>query len=184
MNKIDRRGFTLIELMVVLAIIVVLAGIIYASAGGAREKSRQTNCVSNLRQIGAAFSMYVQDYDIADDPVLMSHISGAWDEKLNPYLRGAKAVYRCLDDSEWNPATQTVSYNWHIYPEPPPLPLLPSFVQNFRLCGTSHPIATDIKHNFPNPNLPRSSSLYSLILHMDGSVSAKNIRMGVSPCEY
>lgn len=59
----QRRGFTLIELLVVIAIIAILAAILFPVFAQAREKARQTTCVSNLKQIGTAFMMYVQDYD-------------------------------------------------------------------------------------------------------------------------
>ena len=58
-----RRGFTLIELLVVIAIIAILAAILFPVFAKAREKARQASCQSNLKQIGIAFKMYVQDYD-------------------------------------------------------------------------------------------------------------------------
>ena len=56
-------GFTLIELLVVIAIIAILAAILFPVFAQAREKARQTACVSNLKQIGNALMMYEQDYD-------------------------------------------------------------------------------------------------------------------------
>ncbi len=59
----SKRGFTLIELLVVIAIIAILAAILFPVFARAREKARQTSCLSNLKQIGLAILMYAQDYD-------------------------------------------------------------------------------------------------------------------------
>jgi len=59
----NRRGFTLIELLVVIAIIAILAAILFPVFAQAREKARQTSCLSDLNQIGLAFKMYVSDFD-------------------------------------------------------------------------------------------------------------------------
>lgn len=58
-----RRGFTLIELLVVIAIIAILAAILFPVFAQAREKARQTSCLSNVKQITLGMLMYVQDYD-------------------------------------------------------------------------------------------------------------------------
>ena len=52
------HGFTLIELLVVIAIIAVLAAILFPVFAQAREKARQTACLSNEKQIGQAARMY------------------------------------------------------------------------------------------------------------------------------
>ena len=57
------RGFTLIELLVVIAIIALLAAILFPVFAKAREKARQTACLSNMNQIAKALEMYKGDYD-------------------------------------------------------------------------------------------------------------------------
>ncbi len=57
------RAFTLIELLVVIAIIAILAAILFPVFARAREKARQTSCLSNTKQLGTAWVMYAGDYD-------------------------------------------------------------------------------------------------------------------------
>jgi len=56
-------AFTLIDLLVVMAIIALLAAILFPVFAQVREKARGISCLSNMKQIGAAEKMYMQDYD-------------------------------------------------------------------------------------------------------------------------
>ena len=66
-----RKGFTLIELLVVIAIIAILAAILFPVFARAREKARQTACLSNVKQLSLSVQMYIQDYDETFPPVSM-----------------------------------------------------------------------------------------------------------------
>src|SRR4026209_660618 len=63
MYRHGKAAFTLIELLVVIAVIAILAALLFPVFAQARDKARQAACLSNLRQIGSALHMYLQDYD-------------------------------------------------------------------------------------------------------------------------
>jgi prepilin-type N-terminal cleavage/methylation domain-containing protein len=58
-----KRGFTLIELLVVIAIIGILAALLFPVFARAKAQAKQTSCLSNLKQIGSAITLYMGDYD-------------------------------------------------------------------------------------------------------------------------
>jgi prepilin-type N-terminal cleavage/methylation domain-containing protein len=63
MTQRSRGGFTLIELLVVIAIIAILAAILFPVFAQAREKARQSRCLSNMKQLGVGMRLYMDDYD-------------------------------------------------------------------------------------------------------------------------
>lgn len=126
------KGFTLIELLVVIAIIAILAAILFPVFARAKEKAKESSCLSNCKQIGLAFKMYSADYD---DRMLDAKINGAipsagypawipmmlnlertynnapnnwgWPVLLDPYMKN-RQITICPSDS----ATNRPSYFW------------------------------------------------------------------------
>lgn len=94
-----RRGFTLIELLVVIAIIAILAAILFPVFAKAREKARQTSCLSNMKLLGLAMMQYAQDYD-ERLPVRGANCAAAsrWGglpiQHVLPYVKNTQ-VYQC-----------------------------------------------------------------------------------------
>jgi len=94
-NEMKKQGFTLIELLVVIAIIAILAAILFPVFSQAREKARQTQCLSNLRQIGQAALMYLQDWDEYCLHQCNANMQiGSWAAVLQPYVKNWN-VYWC-----------------------------------------------------------------------------------------
>jgi len=120
-----RTAFTLIELLVVIAIIAILAAILFPVFARAREKARQTSCLSNLKQLGLGTMMYTQDYD---ETLVMRYYDVApdwalriqWYDALVPYLKNT-GIYKCPSDtgSSWLSYSMNCdrniggNYSWH-----------------------------------------------------------------------
>jgi prepilin-type N-terminal cleavage/methylation domain-containing protein/prepilin-type processing-associated H-X9-DG protein len=101
-----RKGFTLIELLVVIAIIAILAAILFPVFARAREAARATACKNNLKQLGTAAMMYLQDYDEQFFPRYTQSSGGPqiwWINSpgqptlLDPYVKNSQVSY-CPND--------------------------------------------------------------------------------------
>lgn len=95
-----QRGFTLIELLVVIAIIAILASILFPVFARAREKARQTSCLSNLKQLAMGVRMYSDDYDETMPWVQTSVVWGytgnlgmyPWTQVIQPYIKNTQIL--------------------------------------------------------------------------------------------
>ena len=116
MNARTRLGFTLVELLVVIAVIAVIAGIAFPVFQRVTEGGRATACVSNLRQLGAGLSLYLGEHNMVMPALKAGRASLAddvpvIDNTLDKYLHG-KPVFACPSDDIWAATTGT-SYGWN-----------------------------------------------------------------------
>jgi len=81
-----RRAFTLIELLVVIAIVAILASLLLPALSRAKDSSRRTQCLNNIRQVNLAIRLYADDF-AESFPVLPNP---------NPYPNGVGAYYKQL----------------------------------------------------------------------------------------
>ncbi|MCE5238668.1 DUF1559 domain-containing protein [bacterium] len=98
-----RTGFTLIELLVVIAIIAILAAILFPVFAKAREKARQSSCMSNTKQLAVGVLQYAQDYD-EKFPTRYTAATGQWSNVIQPYVKNWQ-LFVC-------PSTNNYSYGW------------------------------------------------------------------------
>ncbi|MCS6776569.1 MAG: DUF1559 domain-containing protein [Chloroherpetonaceae bacterium] len=108
MRSGHRSAFTLIELLIVIAIIAILAAMLFPVFAQAREKARQSGCISNLKQLATATMMYTQDYDETFPnaqwigPAAFPphwYFGESVRDLLEPYVRNA-SIFVCPSDTE------------------------------------------------------------------------------------
>jgi len=119
-----KDAFTLIELLVVIAIIAALADLLFPVLARARESARKTTCQGNLKQIGMAFQLYLNDYDSSypcnGDPNLW--MGRNWRVLIQDYLPGGRMWSRPPgyrepvsvrhSDVLWCPSDSRAAQNW------------------------------------------------------------------------
>jgi prepilin-type N-terminal cleavage/methylation domain-containing protein/prepilin-type processing-associated H-X9-DG protein len=132
MHHGDRKhAFTLIELLVVIAIIAILAAILFPVFAQAREKARETSCLSNEKQLTMGILMYNQDYDEqfpagewnwSYTPPGSAGGTMTWCQQIQPYIKNWQ-LFRCPDSETdpfgiWNGSQGNIKwwYNWMRWP--------------------------------------------------------------------
>ena len=123
-----KHGFTLIEILVVIAIIAILAAMLLPALSQARERARRAACMSNLKQIGLAIFMYAVDYDdsVPDHRTINPLPDrNEWPYRLYPHYLSSPHVFFCPSGKEryynntnpscWPQGAQKVSYEYFGY---------------------------------------------------------------------
>jgi len=125
-----RSAFTLIELLVVIAIIAILAAILFPVFAQAREKARQSSCLSNMKQMATGIIQYVQDFD-ETYPLGTATYQGTnytYGDVPADWDAGSDADWIAMSQSLWANSIQSYVKNYQIY-------LCPSGSQEIRLAG-------------------------------------------------
>ena len=134
-----RRGFTLIEILVVVVVLAVLAAILFPVLGQARNMARRASCLSNEKQLGTAFQLYAIDYDerlpdLHSDPYSAARPNdmGFWHEHfcratkllpgevsfvtlLQPYMRSFEVSFCPADWNRQSEGRKQTSYEYKLW---------------------------------------------------------------------
>lgn len=180
-----QTGFTLVELLVCIAIMALLFGIVLSAIAGVREKGRQAHCISNLRQIGQALAMYRQDYS---DSVFFVPPPGRLAHLYPQYVKDP-GIFACPNDND--PSLFTIvqgrkfrmSYGYDVLFSPIPEIEQPvsKYVWPYAYYrrGEEYPICWDIHHKVFHSD-------YILVLRLNGRVEGirRTLKPGESSLDY
>jgi prepilin-type N-terminal cleavage/methylation domain-containing protein len=187
-----RKGYTLIEILVAVGIIVVVAGILFPIFSSVRESGRLTECISNLHQFGAAIEMYRQDWG-GLDPAPGRRIGSLYDLGLPPttatyaffrmYHLDKPEVYYCPSARPAGNRPKLPYTRFFLAQDDP----LPGNLEAFYRRGSEVPLAACLYHN-PNPNLednPTWGTVRVVAVRFNQRVDVHNIRAwGVSSWDW
>lgn len=153
-TKRPRAGFTLLELLIVVGLIGILAALLLPALSRAREAAKRSMCASNLKQIGLAFEMYLQEHNetypawqdqpLTEEPGYWLWMGRGWRNLLAEYIPGGQedpGVFYCPSDTREDSITRfertSYAYSMAFYHSPEQINSLSSVADNY-----SNPLPT------------------------------------------
>jgi prepilin-type N-terminal cleavage/methylation domain-containing protein/prepilin-type processing-associated H-X9-DG protein len=173
-------AFTLIELLVVIGIIGVLTSLLMPAFSRAKGKANDVKCISNLRQIGIALSIYADEFQgklpyaerLPTSPVTPTNVLPRIVDVLSNYVGGAMAIFRCpRDNGGFFPRGSNYfqmegsSYEWNYQANGKPI-VLPGVISGIKMTAEKARLMYDYQNFHPG-----STNGTKNVLHGDGHVA-------------
>jgi len=174
-----RNAFTLIELLVVIAIIAILAAILFPVFAQAREKARQTSCLSNMKQIGLGIMQYTQDYDEGYPPAFYgssaSQTWSSWPVIIQPYVKNTQ-IFSCPSEkTDFGPIPGT----FPPYSPTTPNGIVDEYAYNYYIGGNNN--VTNGGTGVASSALPLVVKPATTIMIVDGGANPQLTTNGQNP---
>jgi prepilin-type N-terminal cleavage/methylation domain-containing protein/prepilin-type processing-associated H-X9-DG protein len=171
----ERKAFTLIELLVVISIIGILMSLLMPAISRAKMKALDTKCISNLKQIGIALTMYAEENNSKlpfaerrpSTPVASTNVLPRIVDVLSNNVGGALAIFKCPLDKAKNFEKEGSSYEWNYQANGKPIEL-PGKINGIDRTAEKARLIYDYE---PNPHQGGPNGTKN-VLYGDGHVAA------------